>query len=78
MLTALFVIAKIWKHLKVPINRWMDKYVYMYMHAYNAILHSHENEIVTFDDMDGSRGYYVKWSKSEKDKYRMISLTCRI
>ena len=26
--------------------------------------------------MDGSRGYYAKWNKSEKDKYFMISLIC--
>jgi len=23
--------------------------------------------------MDGPRGYYAKWNKSEKDKYLMIS-----
>ena len=28
--------------------------------------------------MDGSRGYYAKWNKSEKDKYHMISLICEI
>ena len=28
--------------------------------------------------MDGPRDYHTKWSKSEKDKYRIISLTCGI
>ena len=28
--------------------------------------------------MDGSRDYHTKWSKSEKDKYHMISLICKI
>ena len=28
------------------------------------------------DNMDGPRGYYTKWNKSEKDKYFMISLKC--
>ena len=26
--------------------------------------------------MDGCRDYHVKWSKSEKDKYHMISFIC--
>ena len=26
--------------------------------------------------MDGTRDYQSKWSKSEKDKYQMISLIC--
>lgn len=28
--------------------------------------------------MDGPKEYYAKWNISEKDKYNMISLTCRI
>ena len=28
--------------------------------------------------MDGPRGYYDKWNKSDKDKYCMTSLTCEI
>ena len=28
--------------------------------------------------MDGPRDYHNKWSKSDKDKYHMISLTCGI
>ena len=28
--------------------------------------------------MGGSRRYYAKWNRSEKDKYCMISLICRI
>ena len=27
--------------------------------------------------MDGAKEYYAKQNKSEKDKYRMISLVCR-
>ena len=26
--------------------------------------------------MNGPRGYYAKWNKSENDKYRMILLIC--
>ena len=28
--------------------------------------------------MDGLRGYYTKWTKSEKDRYYMIPLICGI
>lgn len=28
--------------------------------------------------MDGPRRYYVKWSKSDKDKYCMISSLCNL
>ena len=28
--------------------------------------------------MDGLKGHYTKWNKSEKDKYCMISLICGI
>ena len=28
--------------------------------------------------MDGPRDYHIKWNKSEKDKYRMMSLICGI
>ena len=29
-------------------------------------------------NMDGTTDYQTKWSKSEKDKYHMISLICGI
>ena len=29
-------------------------------------------------NVDGPRGYYAQWNKPDKDKYFMISLTCRI
>ena len=28
--------------------------------------------------MDAPKNYHIEWSKSEKNKYRMISLTCGI
>ena len=30
------------------------------------------------ENIDGPRGYYAQWNKSEKDKYYMISLRCGI
>ena len=45
----------------------------------NGVLFSHKNEWNndTCSNMDESR-YYNQWSKSEKDKYHMVSLTCGI
>ena len=59
------------------INRGIDKDV-VYMD--NGILFSHKNEwnIDTCSNMDGSRYYHNQWSKSEKDKYHTVSLTCGI
>ena len=31
-----------------------------------------------FKKLNGPRNYYAKWSKSDKDKYRMSSLVCGI
>ena len=36
------------------------------------------NWTISFAAMYGPRGYHTKWSKSDKDKYHMISLTCGI
>ena len=42
----------------------------------NGRLFSHKKEwnLAICDNMDGPRGYYPKWDKSEKEKYHMISL----
>ena len=37
-----------------------------------------EGKLAVSYEMDKPRSYYAKWKKSEKDKYHMISLTCRI
>ena len=42
------------------------------------ISHQQEGNLAICNYVDGTRGYYVKWNKSEKDKYHMISLTCGI
>ena len=50
------------------------------VHIYNGILLSHTKEWnnALCSNMDGPRDYHTKWSKSDKDKYDMISLTCGI
>ena len=47
---------------------------------HNRILHSHKKgwDHAIWENIDGSRGYYAKWNKSDKDKYYIISLTCGI
>ena len=35
-------------------------------------------KFATYDNMDGFREFYVKWNKSEKDRYCTISLICKI
>ena len=57
---------------------WMDKEDAVCI--YNGILLSHKKEWNpdTCNNMDGFRGYYAKWNKSEKNEYHMISLICGI
>ena len=47
---------------------------------YNGILHSHKREWnnAICSNMDGPRDYHTKWTKSEKDKYHVISLICNL
>ena len=46
------------------------------VHTYNGILLSHIREWnnAIYSNMDGPRDYHTEWSKSDKDKYHMISL----
>ena len=50
------------------------------VHIYNGILFSHKRELNDdiCSNMDGPGDYHTKWSDSDKDKYHMISLICRI
>ena len=35
-------------------------------------------EVAIWSNMNGPRGYHTKWSQTEEDKYRMVSLRCGI
>ena len=76
---ALFTIAEIWKQPKCPpIDEWIKKMWYIYtMEYYSAIK---KNEIMPFAAtwMDLEIIILSEVSQKEKDKYRMISLTCGI
>ena len=66
---ALFTIAKMWKQPKSPLPEDV-------VHIYNGILLNHKKEWnnAICSNMDATRDYHAKWTKSEKDKYHMISL----
>ena len=57
-------------------------YIYIYLYTiYSRIsfsLKKGEGNPIICDNIDESGGHYVKWNKSEKDKYCMVSLTCEI
>ena len=57
-------------------------YIYMYtnIHTHNGILLSYKKEWnnVICSNMDATRDYHTKWSKSDKDKCHIISLIYRI
>ena len=62
----------------MSVDRWMDKEdVAIYtMEYYSAIKEEWNNAICS--NIDWPRDYHTKWSKSDKDKYDMISLICGI
>ena len=60
----------IWSDL---IDRWMDQEVVV--HINNGILLSHKKKRiwVRSNEVDEPRAYYTEWSKSEKDKYCILT-----
>ena len=48
------------------------------VHTYNGILLSHKKEWdnAICSNIDGPKHNHTEWSKSDKDKYHMISLIC--
>ena len=48
------------------------------VHMYSGILAMKRMKYCHLQQIDGSRDYHTKWSKSDKDKYYMISLICGI
>ena len=72
-IAALFTVAKIQKQPKCPSMEQIENLWYIH----HRILSGHKKGIpAIYDNMNGSRGYYAKWNKLEKDKYHMISFIC--
>ena len=53
-------------------------YIYIYIYIQWNITHKKEWNVAICNSMDGPRGYYAKWNKSDNDKCLMISLKCGI
>ena len=78
-IAALFTIAKISKQPKCPsVNEWIKKLWYIYTMEYYPALK--KNEILLFMTacLDLENIMLSEISQSEKDKYHMISLICKI
>ena len=57
-----------WGHKESETTEWLSTH---------ACIQLFKKEILPiFNNMDGLGGHYVKWNKSEKAKYCMISLIC--
>jgi hypothetical protein len=75
MFTAeLFTRTKVWNQLRYPsVNAWVSK---MWHHE---ILLSHKNEILSFvTRWINLESILTEISQAQKEKYHMISLSCRI
>ena len=71
---ALFTTMKTWKHPKCPLtDEWIKKMWYIY----NGILLSHKKELNNSicSNMDVSRDYHTKWSKSERERQISYDIT---
>ena len=66
-MAAQFTIAKIWKQHKCPLtDDWIKKLWFIYtMECYSAI--KKLNPTIC-NDMNGPRGYYAKWNKSDRER----------
>ena len=77
--TALFTIAKTWKHPKCPsTEEWIQQMWYICTMEYSSAIK--KNEIMPFAAtwMDLESVILSEVSQTEKEKYPMISLICRI
>ena len=62
----------------VSTDTWMDKEDVVYIYNEILLIHKIEQSNAIYRKMDASRDYHTKWSKSEKDKYHMVSFICEI
>ena len=52
----------------------------VHTHTHTQTLCGHEKETngATCDNMDGSWGHYVKWSKSDRERQTLYDIMCGI
>ena len=78
--TPMFItIGKTWKQPKYPLtDEWIKNMWYIYTMEYYSAIKKNENFAIC-SNMDRRGGYYAKEiSQTEKDKYCMRSLICRL
>ena len=68
----------------MSIDRWMDKDVCVYIHTHHTQTYIHtmeycsaikKNEIMLCSNMDATRDYHTKWSKSERERQISYDIT---
>ena len=78
-IAALFTIAKIWKQPKCPsVDGWIGKPWYIYTMEYYLAIKKKKSLLFATVWMDLGNIMLSEISQSEKDKYLMITLICRI
>ena len=78
LIAALFTIAKTWKKPKCPsTDEWMKMW-YIYIMEYFSAIKKNETMPSAATGMDLEIVILSEVSQTEKDKYRIISLICRI
>ena len=77
-ITALFTIAKTWKQPKCPSTEdWVKKMWFIYTMEYYSAIKKHEMPFAaTWIDLESV--ILGEISQTEKEKYHMTSLLCRI
>ena len=78
-IAALFTIARTWKQPKCPsTDEWIKKMCYIYTVEYYSAIKKNEILPLAATWMDLETIILSEVSRTEKDKYYMISLTCGI
>ena len=73
-IAVLFTIAKIQKQNKCPsMDKWINKMWYIQIMEHYTVIK--EGNCVIFNNIDGSRQYYAKWDKLDRQRWILYNLT---